>query len=424
MTEVVRYAVPLVPLVAVLAVEPLTRWRVRIGLPIPVATAAYIAAATVVALPALLAYREAPSPVSQAMARVREIAGDGRGHRISGHFVFNRYLDELPPEFRVIDPVPRAEWRQLVEYWKSGGREPILFLRDPRRTSLALIGRRSQTALAAWHWPAPIQPFLKGSRPAEIELVRIDPPRWFAESGFFLSAEAGPLERVAREEHRLYLAASEHPETIVVSGRVLGAENADVTLRVGGRERNHWVVSGEFTARAELDVVGGEGYLPVSIDATAPVLLTDLLVQPAGRGSIRPATGFYLPEREEHAALFRWMAPEATAVIVLADQQVRLRLQGQVPVDYFTLPVTLTLALDDRQLGSIDITTRDFVIDRELPPDLGQEHSLLKLKVSHAFVPDSVEHNNDHRQLSLRVYDLSLAPVVGATPGPSAGFER
>jgi hypothetical protein len=414
MTEVVRYAIPIVPVIAVLAVEPVARWRVLIGLPIPLAAAAYVVAATAITMPALLAYRATPSPVSQALAKVGDVAGDGRGHLISGHFVFNRYLQGLQSPLRVIDPVPQTEWRRLADYWKNGGREPVLFLRDARRTSLALVGRRSQTSLAEWRWPESVRPFLKGSRPAWIELVRIDPPRWFAESGFFLTEEAGPLEQVAREPHRLYLAAADHPETIVVSGRVLGTEHAHVILRVAGRAVDRWLLNGQFTARARLDDVGGEGYVPVTIDATAPVLLTDLMVQPAGRGSVRPATGFFLPERDEGAKQFRWMGPEATAVVVRKDPGERVRLEGRVPVDYFRLPVTLTLALDDRRLGSIEITTRDFVVERELPWDPLREQSVLTLSVSQMFVPDSVEYNDDHRRLSLRVYDLSLVPFTTA----------
>jgi hypothetical protein len=79
MTEVVRYAVPIVPLIAVLAVEPLVRWRTRIGLPLPLAAAMYIAAADAIALPALRAYRSIPSPISQAVAYVRSLAGTGAG---------------------------------------------------------------------------------------------------------------------------------------------------------------------------------------------------------------------------------------------------------------------------------------------------------------------------------------------------------
>jgi hypothetical protein len=73
----------------------------------------------------------------------------------------------------------------------------------------------------------------------------------------------------------------------------------------------------------------------VSFDTTTPMLLTELLVQPANRGTVQPATGFYLPERDEMAPCFAGWGPKRPRSSVKKGQHMRLRIRGRVPADYY-----------------------------------------------------------------------------------------
>lgn len=408
MTEVLRYAIPIVPLVAVLAVEPLVRWRQWLGVPLPLAGAAFIGAASFITLPALHAYSTTPSPMAQAIAGVRERVAALPDAIVSGHYMFNRYLAWLPEEVRVLRPKPRVEWRQLAEYWKGGGRQPILFLRDTMRPSLRLVSRRSQKSLNSYRWPPVLQHFLDGALPSRIELIQIDPPRWFAESGFFLSEEAGLMNDVASEAHRLLVSAGHQPQTVLLSGSVPGKAPVPVTLRIGERAVQQWVFDGQFTVQADLDAFPPKGYVPVTLEAAAPVIFSAVQLEEAEHGSVRPSAGFHHPERDERAVLFRWMGPEARAVVVLRRQRARLRLRGQVPIEYYELPVTVSLWIDEQTLATVVIGSKEFVLEHDLPPDVTGRPRTLRLHTSHYFVPNDVERNGDRRQLSLRVYELVL----------------
>jgi len=413
MTEVLRYAVPIVPMVAVLAAEPLVRWRKEIGLPLPVAAVAFIAVSSYSTAPALAAYSSTPSPPARAMARLGEIATRSPNYILSGNYVFTRYFPWLPTGLEVLPPTPRTEWRQLATYWKNGGRQPILFLRDASRTSLRLVGARSQTPLEQWNWPASVAQFIGGDRPGHIELVRIDPPRWFAESGFLLTFEAGPIARVAREPHRMFVWPDDTLEALTVAGSVVGAGGAEVRVRVGDREVDRWQLSGAFTARAKLAALPPGAYVPVILETSTPVLFTDVLVERSNLTAVQPVTGFFLPERDERAAMFRWMAPEATAVVVVKNERARLRLRGLVPVEHYREPVTVSLSLDDHPLVTRVVHSKEFVIERELPAAVAGGPRTLRLKASHHFVPDPLERNGDARRLALRVYELTVEPLEG-----------
>jgi hypothetical protein len=314
----------------------------------------------------------------------------------------------------VLRPEPRKEWRQLADYWKGGGRQPILFLREASRPNLRLLSRRSQTTLNTYTWPPVVERFLDGALPSRIELIRIDRPSWFADSGFFLSEEAGYMDDVARESHRLFVTGGPVPRGVLLSGRVKAPSAVPVTLRVGQRTVEQWMLAGEFTVDAEIDPSPGEGYVPITLEAPAPVIFTAFQLQEADLGTIHPTSGFHHAERDERAALYRWMGPDAEAVIE-ARHAARLRLRLRVPIEHYALPVTLTLGLDGRPLATIPIASKDVLVEQPLPFDASGRSRTLTLKVSHHFVPNDVEHNGDTRRLSLRVYELALEALQ--TPG-------
>ena len=416
-TPTIRYAVPIIPMVSLLATVAVcsgswSRWRRRAAL---AAGVAFTAGAGVATVPALVAYHATPGPAAHALDYLRGMSGHD-AMLVSGHYVFTRYLSRLDETFDIRFPVVGNDLRPVFEYWKSGGRKPVLFLKNPARMSLLLLSSDTQTLVQRWNWPDSVLPFLKGERPLLTELWRIEPPRWFSDSGLLTSPEAGAPESVARQPHRFFLRPSGRRRVLIASGRLPERDSADVALQVGGRVLNRFRVRRDFTLTAMVEPNSQAGaYVPVAFETSAPALLTDVWVAPEGQPSILPANGFYTPERDGRLALFRWIAPRAEAAVYLPVERGHLRIRGQIPAKYYELPATLSLEWGGRPLGSVSIATPSFEFDSTLPRlETGQGWGTLVLTSSHSFVPDVRQHNGDVRRLAIRIDELTLTPEIGS----------
>jgi hypothetical protein len=412
MTETIRYAIPIVPLLGLLAAVPLVQSR---KLPAPIVATlglAFAILSSAVAGRALAAYATIPSPAAQALAHLEHYAPRADEFVFSGNHVFERYLAGLPANVEVLSKKDgRWLWPVLTEYWKQGGRKPILFLKDPMRTMLLLAGPDGQTPLERWSWPAPLQALMKGERPLSVELWRLDPPGWFCDSGFLVTLEAGQPEQVAKETHRAYVRPSPRRRALIVSGSLMGARETTLSLFRGDTVHERWQLGGDFTLRTILDPVQTDSYLPLSFVAPVPVLFTDIWLEPEDQPAIRPAKGFYFPERDRDAKLFRWMSPSAEAVVYLPARSARLRIRGQIPVEYYDLPVEISLTWNGNPLVSFPIATREFQVEHMLSHSPDEPWGTLRLESSHRFVPDEWQKSGDRRVLAARIYELSLTAL-------------
>jgi hypothetical protein len=405
-TQHLRYAIPIVPLTAFLAAVPILAAARIVRLLVPLTAAAAIAGAAVITLPALAAYHSTPSPPFQALAALDAPASLPEGAVVTGHYVFERYL-ALVRQHEVLMPTAGA-FETLRAYWNGGGHKPVLFLRDPRRTTLLRFGLDRPERLGRWRWPMPVRSFMQGERPGEIDLVRLDAPGWFSESGLLVTAEAGPLEKVLAERPTLRVRASPRRRALVVSGFLSDAPSADVSLTMADRRHDEWAVGRRFTLRTFLNPTPGEsGYLSISLGATRPSVFTDVWLEPDDSPFIRPADGFFTAERDDAAELFRWMAPDAVATAYLPRTTGHVTIEGWIPTDYYRLPITLSLEWNDRPLASVAVATPQFRIEQNLPSS-GGSWGQLRIRSSQSFVPDELQKNGDRRTLAARIYRLSL----------------
>jgi hypothetical protein len=419
-TDTLRYVIPVVPLTAVLAAVPLVqaRWGRMVA---PAAAAVFVLAASVVTVPALQSYHSTPSPMMQAVAAARDHAASERVV-VSGHFAFERYLPLLPAHLERLPLNHPKEWQSLTEYWISGRREPVLYLREAHRTDLLQFGRDTRQELGLWEWPMPVRPFLIGARPGRIRLARLDPPRWAIESGAFVTDEAGPYENVRRQPHRFYVRTSRSPQIVIVSGfvddpheRVELSLRADLPERVGDvpddQMTRTWHGDGSFTLRAPLAPDASRKYVPLVLQAAAPVTITDVWVASDGDHAVRPAGGFHSPERDGDARLFRWMAPNALANVYLPSGNGVLTIEGWIPVKYYDLPVTMSIKWNGQPVASLRIGSERFRERVRISAPQGSPWGELSISASHSFIPDALARNGDRRVLSLRIYELSAEPA-------------
>ena len=154
-------------------------------------------------------------------------------------------------------------------------------------------------------------------------------------------------------------------------------------------------------------------YVPITFDASAPLRLRDVWLENSSAATVRPLEGFHMPERDEGLKLFRWMGPEATSIVMLPADAMggRLRLRGLVPAPYFHLPVRIAFIVDGQTVGVHEVATKNFEIEQDIPAS-GSREQRVQIVTSEHFVPDDIERNGDRRRLSVRVYDLAVAPII------------
>ena len=135
-TSFVRYALPLVPAVAFLAVQGVALVSRQA---VPLVAAAISIAGVAIAGPVLVAYAAEPSPVVRVLDAMKAEARITTPGALAMHQTFVRPLEAedvgIGPQ---LPSPPRLEWLELAKYWKAGRTEPVWFLADPVRSDLAL----------------------------------------------------------------------------------------------------------------------------------------------------------------------------------------------------------------------------------------------------------------------------------------------
>ncbi len=254
--ETIRYALPLVPAVAYLAirgVDALTPTRAPWLLPL--GAAALIVCSLGVGVPALVAYAPTRPPVfalfqdmsaaETAAEKQGEEAGKERVTPVSLRMpsangaeseavtaddgeetplvaMHRRVLTESRRArewqgsafpWSILPAPSQREWLELVRYWREGGHAPIWFIADPRRTDLALIDAASRRFVRHYAWTVervasdPLSQQLAfsfpklfqapalvgGARPDEMDWYLMTPPQWFLAEGWALTPETGGL---------------------------------------------------------------------------------------------------------------------------------------------------------------------------------------------------------------------------------------
>ena len=403
-TPNLRYAIPIVPFVACLASVAILRGARQVAFLPPVAGAVAATVAAPLTLPALAAYHS-PSPPYQALAAIERLDDAPHSVVVTGHYIFERYLEQIR-KHEVLLPAQGAR-QTLVGYWQQGNQKPVVFLRQPERNTLLLFGHDRQEPLGRWRWPVPVRPFMQGERPGHVELLRLEPPRWFAESGFLVADEAGPLEDVVREKSRLRVRSSPRQRAFALSGFLHGAKAADVVLTLDGR-RSTWKVGEQFALHTMIDpVADSETYLPLSVEASAPAVFTDVWMEPSDRAFIRPSQGFYTAERDEDTELFRWIAPHAVASAYLPVSKGRLTIEGWIP-DTYRQPLALSFEWNGRPLASLNVDGPRFRVEQDVAGSPGEPWGELAITASQSFVPHERQRNGDRRTLAVRIYRLTL----------------
>ncbi|HXG88314.1 MAG TPA: DUF2723 domain-containing protein [Vicinamibacterales bacterium] len=438
-THFVRYALPLVPAVAFLAVHGLTLLARRAALP---ATGLLALWAVATGAPTLAAYASQPSPTAMAFAEIRAAVLTSvpatsvpatsvpptRPGALALHQTFRRPLEADPvPIARILAAPPRREWLELVRYWRDGHIEPVWFLADPRRSDLALIDPRSRADRTDFAWPFTSLSELGGIRPLGLTWYRLPAPGWFAEEGWALTPETAGIARVTGQGPAIapitaWVRRRNEATMMLIGGRHLGATgDGPVTFRaaVDGREVAAWEASAGFFVREialPAGALSGDGPLArLTLASTArsgkPIATAIEQFDLQSEGALMWAydEGWHEAEYNPAIGMWRWTSNYSTLRILNATTPIAVTIRVEQPNRYFDQAPQVRLKTGDRVVGETRFDTNELwsVI---VPLDaLQASGGRLTIETDEVFVPADRDGGDDQRRLSLRIFGVNIA---------------
>jgi hypothetical protein len=425
-TSFVRYALPIVPPVAFLAMRGAALASAR---GVPIAAAAIAIGSVAIASPVLAAYAGEPSPVVRVLAAMNAALPEGPAPALGMHQTFKRPLEAEALRFREILPSPpRLEWLELTRYWREGRTDPVWFLADPVRTDLALIDPASRASSTEFRWPLVARPAFGGMRPSAVRWYRMAAPGWFADEGWSLTPETAGMSRVmGRAPHLGPIAAHVRRRpgaaTVMVGGRNLagpGDPAARFTMAVDGVTLQQWdAAPGFFLHVFDLPAgrLMGEGpwalltIQSAAVSGVAPIQTAIEQFDLQNPDALMWGYGDGWNEAEYNTTLgmWRWASERATLRIVAPPQDVRVALVIESPLRYFAAPSEVRARAGDREIARAslgDTGTWTFTVSAAA---LAASGGLLTVETDQAFVPAERDGGEDVRRLGLRVLAIRVS---------------
>jgi hypothetical protein len=426
-TNHTRYALPLVPIVAYLAVCGL---RLIPRLKIAVALTLVVTAASTTMGP-VMAQSQSGSPAVQALREMRRVLMSRTVQPVIAmhHAVRQQLRFALFDEATLPTPL-RYEWLAVVDHFRAGGEAPVWFLASSRRSDLALFDPAAMRAIQQYSWSFAPDAVLGGARPRAVTWYEIRRPGWMAGEGWALTPET---RGVAERGHRspatgatvAYIARRSEPAVMMIGGRNLGGPcrtAARLQATLDGRLIAEWKLpAGEaflqFVDLAAGTLVGGNGFAELRVSASdwssaglgVDVSLEQFDVQSGDRPVTGMAAGWYEPELEPTTGeRWRWAGQRAVLQIRNFNRDVALAIKADDP----TRTLGRAIELQVRGAGRVLARRRferavDWVVP--IPATIIAEASgRVTITSDGSFVPDVTAHNGDQRDLALRVLDLDV----------------
>lgn len=423
-----RYALPVMLPVVFLAAVALDSLG-RVGI---VAGLALSAWSLSLALPQWQGYVGRGSPTARLLDVLADEAASAAPLTLALHQSLQRPLEaETRPVGAQLPSPPRREWLELVRHWRSGAEGPVHFLADPRRTDLALVDPQVRQDVARFEWNVPSLSMFGGMRPADVALVRMGLPGWFAAEGWSLTPETAGMARLMERGPHLgpisaFVRRRPEPVLLLLGGRNLGSASdppVRFTAALDGRDLASWEVApnpGFFVQTLALPAgaLRGDGrwaeltVRSVAVSGTARVAtaIEQFDVQSPGTVMWAYGDGFHEPELDTNGRGWRWMSDRAEIQVPQSGGDVTLVLRGESPLRYFAQPSTLEIASGGASLGRLelsgDFTMEVGVLESRLAASGGQ----LVLTTSQTYAPAERGASADRRRLGLRLFEVHIAP--------------
>ncbi len=430
-TVTTRYALPLVPPVAYLAVRTAAAlpWNVGIGL----AFGASMVNAVIAGF-SVVEYSQVQAPAFRMLDDMRVAAAVRRTPPLPPVLAAHRREDldlrkpiqwigsDMPALARRLPAPPRHEWLELVKYWNQGGRDPVWFVADPKRSDLALIEQRAGRH-RSYVWPLDHPVLLGGARPGEMDWFVLNPPGWYLGEGWSLTPETAGVATGDRRDPAVtpiegWIRRRDDPVTIMLGGRNLARDGSSVrvTMAIDDRSIDERVVPpGSFLGMASLPrgaLSGAGGYSRLSVAADHPgVAIEQFDAQSAPGVVFGFGEGWH--EREYNPStgrMWRWMSERGVIRARGDGRALTLSLTGET--GQFAGPSRVTARSGDRVLARWTVE-REFSVSARIPADtlIGDDREII-VETDRFVVPaERSWRTRDRRRLGLRIYDCQLRPV-------------
>ena len=413
-----RYALPLVVPMAYLAVAG-TRW-------LPKAAAVIVAVAIAmfdahVGGTSIAAYARQKAPafrllddmaaepqtVPPALAMDRRNAFDFRRPIVWAGATMARVADTLPSP-------PQHEWLEAMRFWNRGGRGPVWFVVDPKRTAIDLVQHGGPQQ---YRWQLPYPVLVSGARPDQMDWYRVERPDWYVGEGWALTPEAAGVAEIDRR------GLAYGP---IHAGVAAGIVSAGAPIVIGGRSldpaaRPRITASIDGTALLDktlapgpfLEFVDGsmlksperpDGYRALTIVTSPPA---PVAIEQFDVSATRPLLGFGAGWHEQEfnpatGLRWRWLSERGELQLRQASQlrPATLHLEGESPRKYFSRGSRLIVRTKDRVVFD-RVLDADFSVD---VPITGPADTLV-LETDQIYVPsDRSRRTQDRRHLGLRIF--------------------
>jgi hypothetical protein len=321
------------------------------------------------------------------------------------------------PIVKQLPAPPQHEWLEAVRYWNAGGRDPVWFLVDPRRSAIDLVQHGSPFE---YRWPLPYPVLMSGVRPDDVDWYPVDQPEWYVGEGWALTPEAAGVAQTDGRD------LSHGSIDGWINDRTLGG-----VLMIGGRNF-------EPTARPRLTVVATDQtlideplvpgaflrfvqipprpndsarveYLRVAVSASTSNVAIEQFDASARRVVFGVGAGWHEQEFNPRTGLrWRWLSERGELSFRSpTSSALTLHLEGESPLKYFSRASHLTVRVGDRVVFS-EVLSSDFSLTIPLPPSTGP----IVLETDQTYVP--AEHGwrrtADQRHLGLRIFKVELRP--------------
>ena len=434
-TSFVRYALPLVPVVAFLAVRGVSLVSPRA---VPVAAALISIACVAIASPVLVAYRAEPSPTIRALDAMKLEALTARPGALAMHQTFARPLEAeetgLAPQ---LASPPRLEWLELAKYWKSDEAGPIWFLADPMRSDLALIDPSSRRDAADFRWPLVARPAFGGMRPSAVRWYRMPVPGWFVEEGWALTPEtSGMSGLMGRGPHLAPITAMVRRRSegarLMIGGRNLAGPNdpaARFRIAIDGVTLHEWdappgfflklfeIPAGRLAGTPSTSLTTGGRWATLTVQSlpgTIPTAIEQFDLQDEQTAVWGYDQGWQEAEYSMALGVWRWTSERAALRIAGPPRALRITLTIESPLRYFEAPPMVRALAGDRVLASTTLTgSGDWSFD--VPADaLQAAGGAITVETDKTFIPAERGSAPDRRRLGLRVFAIQVSS--GLTP--------
>ena len=435
-TVTIRYALPLVPLVAWLAAQAAGLVRRPALLAVPL-----VAVTVALAVQGGVLYGREAHPAFRAIedaTREADAPGARRPAAVFSHFGLRRPLqiaaaDHLP----VREPERQYEWMGLVRYWREGGREPVWFFADPKRTDLALLDPAAREDVRRYDWQVSGRGEVGGTRPLGVDWYRLAPPGWFAPEtgGVVRATAAGPDHRPIEA----WVRRRPEPLMLMIGARHMGdpgAPDAEVSLYLDDRLLDRWTVTrAEWNVLRFLPLPAGIGdgaagasaaYARLRVDSRslggearpAAVAIRQFDVQPLDRPIVGFGEGWHEDEYAPATGLrWRWTSERSALELRGTPQPLRLTLRGESPLKYIDRAPTVRVLAAGRLLRAFS-PEADFEEAIDIPVDAwtGTAARIL-IETNRVYLPGQAEGTADERHLGLHLFETRVSPALrGLTP--------